>query len=305
MSEQFPNNPKQNTDSNSGQDKYRDYELITAFIDNEISDKDELNRIKSLIENDADLSNRYIFEKFTKDTFRDRLKRIETPVYVYKNIGQAISDYQSDCIKLNRQKNNSNSQYQSQGSAQKSNFKKYFGYSAFAFVILVGLAFLLNNFLGRSGDIGENDLVAVSRGIFEKVKQGKVNLDHKTSNAKELTDSMNKHVDFKVFIPDVKGAVLIGGVCNEINGEMTVHFVYQKGNVLIYTMEANLNHLLNSEKIVLADKYKQDITDGKNWFPCMKDTTKPAMVWVKDNVICSSVAEIDPLEIKATLTNLK
>ena len=46
---------------------------------------------------------------------------------------------------------------------------------------------------------------------------------------------MNKYVDFKVFIPDVKDAELIGGVCNEVNGEMLVHLVPKWKHNYLYT----------------------------------------------------------------------
>lgn len=302
MSDLNPNNPENDPGSNNFENP--EYELISAYIDNEIKDDLEKKRIQELIETDNNFRNRFIFEKLTKEKFNQGVKKIETPVYVYKKIGEGINEYIKKSS--NPVSKFSADIYSSQINFQKSNLKRNLIYSSVAFIFLILAAFGLNSFLNKNPEIRENDLVAVSRSIFDKVSSGQIKPQVQSSNAKELADSMNKYLDFKVYIPDVKEAVLIGGVCNEINGEKLAHIIHKKGNVIIYTLQASKLHVLtNKDRIILCDEFKDNVNNGKNWFPCRNDKTRTAVIWFKDNVICSTISTIEPEEITSTLTNFK
>lgn len=311
MSDLIPNNPFNNSeDSGENDNDNMKYELITAFIDNEIKDENEKERILKLIESDPDYYNRYNFERLTKETYRQRLKRIETPVYVYKKIGQEIDDYIKKASASNVTSKISPDIYTQQLNVNKSKLRRNLIISSFAFVLLILTIFGLRNFLTSNTEFSENDLVSVSRNIFDKVESGQVNLKYKSNNAKQLADSMNKYLDFIAFIPDVKDAVLIGGVCDEINGEKLAHIIHKKGNLTIYTLQASKNHVMtnedtNEDKITLNETFKKYVKEGRNWFPCTKDKSMTAVVWFKDNVICSTVAPMEPQDITVTLTNYK
>ncbi len=296
------NNPERDSESSFNADKK--YELITAYIDNEIKDGNQKEEIRKLIETDPDFYNRYIFEKHCKQTLQTRVKSIETPLYLYKNIGESIDGIIKSSSKTSQEFDPEILSREIQN--EKSNLKKYLYSGSFVLVILIALSFALNYYLKKNPNSLENDLVSVSRNIFSKVEAGQITLKFNSHNAKELEDSMNKYVDFKVFIPDVKDAELIGGVCNEVNGEMLVHFVHKKGNIIIYTLQANYKHIMNNEdKVILCDEFKENVKSGKNWFPCNKDKANTAVIWIKDNVICSSVAHMESGDIYAVLTNFK
>ncbi|MEO8447519.1 MAG: hypothetical protein ABI528_08490 [bacterium] len=302
MSDLIPNNPEKDSMSNSGKNDLN-FELITAYIDNELDDTQKAT-VKNMIDNDSDYHNHYIFEKLTKENLNKRSKRIETPLYVYQNIGKGIEDYiitnsgsvaQIDSSILTQHAN-----------LQKSNLRRYLSLGSVAFVVLIVAAFFLNNYLKTNPEHIENDFVSVSRNIFDKVESGEVKLQYKSDVAKTLEDSMDKFLDFKVFVPDVKDAILIGGVCNEINGEKFAHIIHKKGNILIYTLQANKSELLaNKDRMILNDQFKEYVKEGKNWFPCMKDKNKTAVIWFKDNIICSTVAAMESQDIATTLTNYK
>ncbi|MEZ4824410.1 MAG: hypothetical protein R2942_19270 [Ignavibacteria bacterium] len=87
---------------------------------------------------------------------------------------------------------------------------------------------------------------------------------------------------------------------------MIAHFVHKKGNIIIYTLQADKQEVLNNlDKIILQDNFKENVKSGKNWFPCSKEPHKTAVIWFKDNVICSSVADMEPKEISVVLSNYK
>jgi len=287
------------------------YEIITAYIDKQIKDTAEYEKIKKLVESNPDYYNRYIFEKLTKEEIQKRNKRIETPAYLYANIGNAISEFIRNAeIKhsaLKSSNKDSISQIYSQHIvSEKSNLRRYLTYGSLVLIVLVAFAFILNNFLQKNPQLTENDLVAVSRNIFDKVESGEVKLQFKLNNAKDLTDSMNKYLDFKVFVPDVKDAELEGGVCNEQNGEKLAHIIHKRNGIIIYTLQADMKEVMNnSEKIILCPEFKDNVNAGKNWFQCNKDKSRTAVIWYKDNVICSSVAHLDSHDISRTLTSYK
>lgn len=308
MSDLTSHNPDNNPSNNSSNYRSSDYELVTGYIDNQLT-QEEKNHTQYLIDSDNDFYNRYIFEKSVKDILHKHNQRIDTPVYLYKNIGKEIDDYVTSArrSKIINSDSYSAPTYFSHHDANKSNLRKYLLYSSFAFVVLIGLAFLLNNFLKNNPLFKEDDFVSVSRNVFDKIESGDVKIQHKCNNAKELADTMNKYLDFKSFVPDVKDATLVGGVCNEIQGEKVAHIIHKKGNVIIYTLQANLKEVMSNEenKIILSDPYKENVQKGKNWFPCNKDKKRTAVIWFRDNVICSTVAELDSQEISSVLTNYK
>ncbi len=305
MSDLTSNNPQEN--SNLDGYNSQNFELITSYIDNQISNSEERASIENLIQTDNNYYNRYIFEKLTKELFKKRIKRIETPVYIYKNIGKSIEKYIHDSSKASSVLNTAPGiDYVSQIKTEKSHLKRNLVYSLLVFSLFIIAAFGLYNYLNKNSEFRENDLVAVSRSVFDKVESGQIKVQHQCSNAKDLADTMDKYLDFKVFIPDVKDAVLIGGACDEINGEKLAHIIHRKGNLLIYTLQACKKDVMsNYDKIILNDKFKGYVNEGKNWFPCLKDKNKTAVVWYKDNVICSTVAAMDSQDIAVILSNYK
>ena len=95
-------NPRSNSfEKNNNDNNNIDPELITAFIDNEIS-SDEKEIVQESITNNHNQKLRYEFERLTKDEFRNRVKKIETPQYLYKNIYDRIDEY---CESVNSKNN--------------------------------------------------------------------------------------------------------------------------------------------------------------------------------------------------------
>ncbi|HRI83973.1 MAG TPA: hypothetical protein PK536_00845 [Ignavibacteria bacterium] len=311
-----PNNPANSEldppDDSNQKNSDLNYELITSYIDNEIKDENELNQIKELIEKDQNYKNRYELEKSVKELCKSRLgEKIETPLYLYTNIGKSIDDYiKKTAIKPSVYSNKENESFINHRMLeQKSNLKRNFAYASVIFILLVVSAFAINSFLIDNETVSEyakNDIVTISREAFDKFQSGNVNVQFETANADELAEKMNKHLDFRVFIPDVKDAVLIGGVCNEINGEKIAHIIHRAGNKYIYTFQASMNKLMRSDKIIICDKVKSALNSGENWITCINKLENTSTVmWQKDNVICSSLAGMESSEIKTALTNYK
>ena len=149
------------------------------------------------------------------------------------------------------------------------------------------------------------DFVVQARDVYESINNNQTKLQYTTSNANELSELMNKSLNFKVFIPDVKGAVLIGGTVNEMNGLRVVHFVHKKNNQIIYTLQVSRNDLFGRNNFVLHKNQEQGILNGQNWIACDKINNDCAVIWFKNDVICSSVSRIEAQEMSNILTNYK
>lgn len=308
MSDTNKSNPRDNSGSNSPE--VQKYEMLTAYIDNELRDEKEKLEIETGIETDPDLHNRYLFEKFTKQKLISSSKNTGVPQYLRQNIENEIASY----IKLASARQNkavtlsagSNIPPLKKYDDPKNNLKRYFMYGTAVFVLLIISAFAINFFIKKGPELAPNDLVAVSRNVFDKVISGDIPLQIKSSDAKILADSMNKYLDFKVFVPDVKDAELVGGTCNEINGEKLAHIIHKKDNVFIYTLQGSKDHVMKEgSKIVLCPDFMDNVSKGVNWFTCLKDENAVAVIWYKNDVICSSVSKLESKAITDVLTNYK
>lgn len=308
MSETTPNNKSNKPlkdSSDSGRSVDLNYELITSYIDNEIHSEEEKLKIKNLIESNPNYYNRYLFEKLTKEKLQKSIKSIETPVYIYKDIGLKINNIIENSTRSEKADTVSDL-YLNQIQSEKSYFAKYLKYGSAILLVLITLSFILFNFFKQDLVLLENDIVAVSSNIFNKIDSGKIEPSFKINNTAELTDSMNKYVNFKVFVPELKNAVLVGGICNEMYGVKIAHFVYKKGNDIVYTLQANKDEILNhNDKLFICDEFKDNVNNGKNWFPCIKDKNYNVVIWYKDQVICASVSHLKSEEISSILTNYK
>jgi hypothetical protein len=284
-----------------------DYTLLTAYIDNELSPEQKAEVEKAIAQNE-DIRIRYELEKRTKNLLAERLKRIETPQYLYKSVYDAIDDYSARVATTAQQPSISAPHYTT-AQNKRSSSKKYIYAFGSLFVVLF-LAFIAVNFVfNRDAVSSDKDMVALSHDIFGKVAKGEVKIEYPTSDPKALENFFKDKADFKVFVPNVRNASLMGGVYSEVNGMKVVHFIHKKDTVVIYTFQTSLKNVMDdgNDKVMLTGDFKDRVRKGDNWFPCgkKKDRNESGVVWFKDGVICCSVAYMNPQDIRAELTNFK
>lgn len=303
-----------NSDKNDGSlNSYEMKELISALLDNEISE-DEKQKIQSLLDSDVDYKNRLEIEKAVKMEIKKRVTRIETPQYVYKNIQTSINTYSEKISDIHAQRNPAGvsdqpvyTDRQKPSSNRSRDFMYMFGSIGVALILL----FFSINYLFTSGEDIPDDvnLVELSRGVFEKVEAGDIKIQYATNNAEELEKFFDEKLNYKVFVPDVKDAVLLGGVYNVINGRKAAHFIHKKGDTIIYTLQVCKKDVLDkgNKDIMLTSDMKENVMEGKNWLYCPKrfGGKENIILWHKDDALSSSVSKMDPDQIHAVLTNFK
>ena len=155
MSDTTPNNSGSNPENESEYNKYASdkFEFLSAYLDSEIKSDEEIENIRKRIESEPDVHNRYTFEKLSKNCIQSRIKHIETPLYIYKNIGQGIEDF----IKNNSAPGidnsdspitaNPNLNYTNQFQNEKTNLKRYLVYGSYALIVLVIMSFAISYYL--------------------------------------------------------------------------------------------------------------------------------------------------------------
>lgn len=308
-----PNNSDPQKGLGSDESKTEMYVLITAYIDNEIKDPALRKMVENRINSDSDIYNRYIFEKLTKERLRQTYKPVQAPVYLQKSVANSIDSYIAKASAKSSMVTGviENKQKAPGFDNPLRDLRKYFMVGALICSLLVVIAVGLNQFSGNPDfqkieDLSTNDMVRVSREVFDKVTKGQIKPTFITSDAKALADSMTRYVGFKAFVPDVKDAVLIGGVCNEIEGEKLAHFLHKKGSTIIYTLQGSKERFMNNvTSLVMCSDFKEKVQHGENWIPCLKDEKTMAVIWFKDDVICSSVSSMTSEDIASVLTNYK
>jgi hypothetical protein len=301
-----------NSDKNDGSlNSHEMNELISALLDNEITDV-EKEKIFALIESENDFKNRFEFENAVKAEIKKRVTRIETPQYVYQSIQTSINSYTEKISELHADKNR-NGNFDQPVPAQRvasnrpRNFMYLFGSVAAALLLIF---FSTNYIFTTNEDIPHDvNLVELSRDVFEKVETGDIKIQYATSDAKELERFFDEKLNYKVFVPDVKDAVLLGGVYNVMNGKKAAHFIHKKGDMIIYTLQLCKKDVLDdgNKDLMLTGDMKENVKEGKNWLHCPKKFggNENIILWHKDDAISSSVSKMDPDQIHAVLTNYK
>ena len=284
-----------------------DYELLTAYIDNEL-DTEQKEKVRQAIESDPNIRARYELEKGTKSLLQRRLPNIDTPQYLSKNILDGIHDYGAKVTAGSTASKPDMPHYTNYQKPHSSN-RKYVYIFGSLFVVLL-FAFITVAFFTGNAISDDKDMIAMSHNIFTKVNKGDIQVQHKTSDPKDLENFFKDKVDFKVFIPNLKMRFLLGGVYNEVNGMKVAHIIHKKDTSIIYTMETCKKTVLDdsNDKLVLTSDIKNEVQNGKNWSPCKKKQEaekESGIVWFRDSAICVSVAYLNPNDLQAALTNLK
>lgn len=140
--------------------------------------------------------------------------------------------------------------------------------TAFAFataiVIVFAIALILMNRVGfveeKDFDMeqtGENNLFIQAQNNFNLIIQGKLDLQIKTSDTKEvLKFFQDKAIKYSTIIPDIPQMILSGAFISEENGERFAHLVYAgKNNELAYLYQVDESYLYDSQIITLTNDF--------------------------------------------------
>lgn len=281
-------------------------ELLTAYTDG-CTDKAETTEVELLLSSDADYKALFELEKATKKLLSSRLRMIEPPSDSLQNVHKGIDALYEGAKKESADRSSVNT-ITSTITKPQANFSKYYFFSIAAIVII--LAVVSFKVFKLNGSIPDNkNFELVSRQIFNKIEKGDMKVQYATNNPEELQKYFQDKADFKVFIPSIKDAELIGGTINEVEGQKLVHFVHKcKDGKIIYTMQSCKTALMKNDHMMLDEPCLDRVKQGSNWVEskCGNEVIPANMVvWTKDDCICSSVSKEEPKMITSVLTSYK
>jgi len=286
-------------------------ELISSYIDNQISDPELKKQIEEILNKDEKLFKKYQAEIFTKNMYASRLDSVEVPEATYAKVMDSIDGL------ISRSKQIYNSQtlaYPSFVQSLKDSVNLKFlrvpryAYAAVLIIIVIGSVFMFNN----SGNAPknpyilagtENSIMVQAVNVFHKVLSGDVKCQLKSGNAAEIEKYVSDNANFKAYIPVIENYKLEGCLCDEYNGQKLAHLIYMNGEEIIYIYQTPVTAVQKNgldmpgavhDEIIKAKYYMCDEIDEN-------DCT--LTLWYRDNIICASVTTLPKQKMHAAFTS--
>jgi len=273
-------------------------ELITSYIDNQISDPELQKQVEDMISGDANLNSKYRSELLTKNLFRERIKQAELPDETYNKITLSINTLVQNQIAVS----NVNSLGFWQTLVNVITTPVRFGRMpvpryAFAviFILIAASAFLYINSKGNkiknpyvlAGT--EKSIMVQAVNSFHKILDGDFNLQYKSSNAAEVEKFVRDNALFNAFIPKIDNYSLTGCKLNDYNGMKLAHLVYVSGDDIIYIYQTTMDAIVKND-LDLPVQVRDEIVAAK-YYMCdgVDDNNCTMTLWFKDNVVCASM----------------
>lgn len=258
----------------------KDY--TAAFVDEEIKD-DLIKEVKQKIETENDFAIDYKVQLLVKNLIKENVIKYETPNKVRK--------------KILKRTNSGLDVYKKSNKPRSYIFEKPTFAFATALVIVFAIALILMNRVGfveeKDFDMeqtGENNLFVQAQNNFNMIIQGKLDLQIKTSDTKEvLKFFQDKVINYSTIIPDIPQMILSGAFISEENGERFAHLVYAgKNNELAYLYQVDESYLYDSQIITLTNDFIKYL-DEMNCYSKVTESHVTLLTKIESN-ICAIVS---------------
>jgi len=258
----------------------KDY--TAAFVDEEIKD-DLIKEVKQKIETENDFAIDYKVQLLVKNLIKENVIKYETPNKVRK--------------KILKRTNSELDVYKKSNKPRSYILEKPAFAFATALVIVFAIALILMNRVGfveeKDFDMeqtGENNLFVQAQNNFNMIIQGKLDLQIKTSDTKEvLKFFQDKVINYSTIIPDIPQMILSGAFISEENGERFAHLVYAgKNNELAYLYQVDESYLYDSQIITLTNDFIKYL-DEMNCYSKVTESHVTLLTKIESN-ICAIVS---------------
>ncbi|MGE5411352.1 MAG: hypothetical protein ACM3MI_10370 [Clostridiales bacterium] len=260
-------------------------EQITALVDNELKDQDDINRLKDIIKNDANSGIEFYIQTNLKSLVKNRTPQLQAPIYLKNRIVEQIKD---EIASPKRQK------------SHRRWYKKLLLTPKYAIalvtavlaVVLSVVVLITNNSSRNYSSKSQNpiyNMLTEARKNFQKIAEGKLPLQL-SSNSPETVKQFfkQKGVKFDPIVPDFKDWELLGAVVSDQKGEKLPHNLYKcKDGKLVYLYQADEHCLKN--KIVSLSSDISRIVDGGKYYK-VSDGEQSALIWKHKGKICVVVS---------------
>lgn len=296
-------------------------ELISSYIDNQISDQELKKQIEEKLNSDPRLMSKYKSELLTKNLLRSKLQPDEVPDVTFRKVMSAINSMVSTAsVNAAVESNTSRvfsieqpvNEYPSFWQSLKEIITApFFGVPRYAaamavVLILVGSFFVfggkktLNPYITSGTD---KSIMVQAVNSFHKILDGEVKPQLSSSNAAEVEKFIKEKSNFSPYIPVIDNYQLKGAVCNEYNGQKLAHIIYSSGEEVFYIYQVPMT-CVTKNALDLPDDVHNEIIKARYYMCDMVDENDCTMtLWIKDNVICASMSNMPKQKMQTTFTN--
>ncbi len=289
-------------------------ELISSYIDNQISDPELKSQIENKLNTDEKLNAKYKAELLTKNLLRSKLPEAELPQETYRKVMSSI-----DSLVANQNANSAYKQpaintpaYPSFWQSLKETIKTPFmgipryGYAMAAIFIIVGALFIFNgkktlNPYITSGT--DKSIMVQAVNSFHKIMDGEVLPQFNSSNAAEVEKFVKEKSNFCPYLPSIDNYVLTGVVCTEYNGQKLAHVIYRNDKEVFYIYQTPLTSVVKKDLDLPQDVHNEIIKTKYFMCDAVDQNDCTMTLWIKDNVVCASMTTMPKQKMQAAFTS--
>lgn len=273
-------------------------DLVTAYVDSELKNDNQKNKIKSLIDTDEDTRYEYQVQSFLKSYVKNKVRFIETPQHLKERIS-------SDLYKELKPKPKKANIFENLFDFLK---QPAYSFGAAVIVIAVSLFFFLSD--GNLDDMaigqtGDSNMFVEARSNFSKILNGSLNLQYQSSDPQAIKEYFKEQgVSYNTLIPRLKNSRIIGAIVSDRNGEKLAHHVYRTNSgKLVYLYQADEKCVKKKKTLNLTEDLVKFIDDGKIYKYSRDD--KSFLVWKNEGNICVVVSNDNMDQLVNELTSTK
>lgn len=296
-------------------------ELISSYIDNQITDPELKAQIEEKLATDQKLYAKYKAELLTKNLIHSRIHEAELPAATYSkvmaSIDSLITSAKASSAAIASEKANPEvigvPEYPSFWQSLKETLSAPFmglpryAYATAAIVLVIGAVFLfspkkeLNPYITSGTD---KSIMVQAVKSFNKILKGELAPQLTSGNEADVEKFVMERSNFDPYVPNVDEYQLAGVYCNEYNGQKLAHLIYRKGDELFYIYQAPIT-CVTKKALDLPEDVHTEIVKAQ-YFMCDKvdnDNECTMTVWIKDNVLCASMTQMPKQKMQATFTS--
>lgn|GEM_PF-901743 len=274
------------------------FDLVTAYVDNELKNDNQKNRVKTLIDKDDDIRYEYQVQSFLKTYVKSKVHFVEAP----QSLREQITSNLFKELKPVKKRVN-----------LLESFFNFFKQPAYAFgtaVLILG-AFLILFFSTQDfndmaeNQTGDSNMFVEARSNFRKILNGNLNLSYQSSDPGAIKEYFKEQgVTYDTYIPRLKNSQLIGAVVSKRNGEKLAHHVYRTDTgKLVYLYQADEKCIKNKKTLNLSDDLVKFIDDGK-LYKSEKDGHS-FLVWKNQGNVCVIVSNDNMQQLERELISTR
>lgn len=267
-------------------------DIITAFVDGEITDEKVRSELLSLFSFDKEFAIDYKMQSLVKSLIKEKLVYHKTPDRTRAKILRSIG---------------SKTTVKSGTSIFETIFYKPAFSFATAFVVILAVILIIVNRPGviekkdySIEQLGDKNMFVQAKNNFNSIITGKLAPQLTSENAVDIKNFfINNGVKYTTSVPAIKDWALLGAVVSEDKGEKFAHHVYtSKNGQLAYLFQVDESYLYSSDIISLSSDLIKYLDDG-NCYSTVSEGSVTLFTKVENNIFAvvsnSSQKEIEKL----------